>query len=294
MSNRISVWSQTKPIGTIRNLRDAGGRAVANQLAQIRADPRLRRAARRSGTRRSYSRCRPAPRRRAPSRRLRSAYGSPASITRTGRLCAVNTTRSSRRGCGCAHALGEGVEQQRMVVERAHRARTARPAGSAAAAASSTSATLSVENCGASGMPTMRVTPLRRRARAIASLMNGRQLRMPTATGTSAPSRARKRGGLRQGEIGERRSAADRLVVVRASRATSSATAAGRRARAAGTPASRRATTACRAPSGERRCSSTVRIPDPDFRFAASADARTARAPARARPASTAGCRVRD
>ena len=51
--------------------------------------------------------------------------------------------------------------------------------------------TLSVENCGAIGMPMTRVTPAAASS-ASASLMNGVQLRMPTATGTSGPSRARK------------------------------------------------------------------------------------------------------
>ena len=50
--------------------------------------------------------------------------------------------------------------------------------------------TLSVENCGAIGMPTTRVTPAAA-SPASASLMNGDQLRMPTATGTSGPSLVR-------------------------------------------------------------------------------------------------------
>ncbi len=50
--------------------------------------------------------------------------------------------------------------------------------------------TLSVENCGAIGMPMTRVTPAAASC-ASASLMNGRQLRMPTATGISGPSRSR-------------------------------------------------------------------------------------------------------
>ncbi len=64
------------------------------------------------------------------------------------------------------------------------------PAGSAIVAASTYFWTLSVENCGAIGMPTIRVTPSPASA-AIASLMKGRQLRIPTATGTSPPRRAR-------------------------------------------------------------------------------------------------------
>ena len=50
--------------------------------------------------------------------------------------------------------------------------------------------TLSEENCGAIGMPITRVTPAAASS-ATASLMNGFQLRMPTATGMPAPSFAR-------------------------------------------------------------------------------------------------------
>ena len=48
--------------------------------------------------------------------------------------------------------------------------------------------TLSVENCGASGMPITRFARDACMSRA-ASAMNGFQLRMPTATGTSSPVR---------------------------------------------------------------------------------------------------------
>src|SRR3954463_9874833 len=64
------------------------------------------------------------------------------------------------------------------------------PGGSAAFAASMYLLTLSVENCGAIGMPMTRVTPAAASS-AIASGMNGVQLRMPTATGMSGPSAAR-------------------------------------------------------------------------------------------------------
>ena len=50
--------------------------------------------------------------------------------------------------------------------------------------------TLKVENCGASGMPMTRVAPAAESSSS-ASPMNGRQLRMPNATGTSDPNRAR-------------------------------------------------------------------------------------------------------
>ena len=62
-------------------------------------------------------------------------------------------------------------------------------AGSADSAASMYFWTLSVENCGAIGMPITRSTPLAARS-VSASLMNGRQFRIPTRTGTSPPSRA--------------------------------------------------------------------------------------------------------
>ena len=65
------------------------------------------------------------------------------------------------------------------------------PAGSAVVAASTYFWTLSVENCGAIGMPMTRSTPAAASS-ASASLMNGRQFRMPTTTGTSASSRLRR------------------------------------------------------------------------------------------------------
>ena len=61
------------------------------------------------------------------------------------------------------------------------------PAGSATVAASTYFCTLSVENCGVIGMPMTRVTPCDASSPS-ASLMNGFQFRMPTATGTSGPS----------------------------------------------------------------------------------------------------------
>ena len=60
------------------------------------------------------------------------------------------------------------------------------PVGDAARATSMYFWTLSVENCGAIGTPTTRRTPAAPR-RSSASAMNGRQLRMPTATGTASP-----------------------------------------------------------------------------------------------------------
>ena len=71
----------------------------------------------------------------------------------------MKTTSSSGAGARVAHALGEGLEEQRMLVERMRRASSSMPLASAAAAASKYLPTLSVENCGASGMPMMRETP---------------------------------------------------------------------------------------------------------------------------------------
>ena len=53
--------------------------------------------------------------------------------------------------------------------------------------------------------------------------MNGFQLRMPTATGMSGAEPRAQRRRLRHRDVGQRRASADRAVVVRASRATSSA-----------------------------------------------------------------------
>ena len=80
-----------------------------------------------------------------------------------------------------------------------------------------------------------------------------RQLRMPTATGTSGAEPRAQRLRLRERDVGQRRASADRLVVVPHLVRRARRTAAVRRGRASGTPASRRARTACRAPSGERR-----------------------------------------
>ena len=44
--------------------------------------------------------------------------------------------------------------------------------------------------------------------------MNGCQLRMPTATGTSRSEPRPQRVGLRQRDVGQRRASADRCVVV--------------------------------------------------------------------------------
>src|ERR1700712_5434439 len=86
------------------------------------------------------------------------------------------------------------------------------PAGSAAVAASMYLRTLSVENCGAIGMPIARVTPAAASS-ASASLMNGAQLRIPTATGIPGPGPRAHRAPRPWGDVGERRAAADGAVV---------------------------------------------------------------------------------
>ena len=121
-----------------------------------------------------------------------------------------------------------------------------------------------------------------------------------------AEPRAQRRR-LRQRDVGQRRAAADRLVVVRASRRRARRTAAARRAPAADTPASRRATTGvpwaisrtpvcacafrCKCSMLEsRQCISDVANSDSrldsaltDSFMSASSDARIARAPGRVR-----------
>ena len=108
---------------------------------------------------------------------------------RTGRLCAVNTTVSSARGAA-ARTRSANASSSSGCAWYEVTASNCTPAGSAAVAASTYFCTLSVENCGAIGTPTTRVAPARASSSS-ASLMNGRQLRMPTATGTPPPSRAR-------------------------------------------------------------------------------------------------------
>ena len=73
--------------------------------------------------------------------------------------------------------------------------------------------TLSVENCGAIGMPITRRTPDAASSPS-ASLMNGRQFRMPTADRDVAAESCRERRRLRERDIGERRASANRAVVV--------------------------------------------------------------------------------
>ena len=175
-----------------------------------------------------------------------------ASMTRTGRLCAVKTTVFVRpRGAaartrsanassssGCAwnerdrlelHAGrqrgGRGVHvllhAQRRELRRQRDADDARRRRRAASSAS-------------------------------ASLMNGCQLRMPTATGTPGrAARAARRPAPASGRSAASARRSPRSCAASPRRAR--ATAAARRGPAADTPASRRATTACRGPSGERR-----------------------------------------
>ncbi len=99
MSKRISVWSQTKPIGTTSSGARAGGGALADQRRERSGPihgsgvrPALWNASAIAGEARS-----------APPRRARSpppgrAYGSPSRITRSGSACAVKTTSSSSPG----------------------------------------------------------------------------------------------------------------------------------------------------------------------------------------------------
>ena len=148
--------SRSEPRGTADALR----RPLADEVAHIRTDPRFGRAA---GTligdagssRRPHAR-----RRRAAVAATSVGVRVAVSITRAGRLCAVNTTSSSGGRLRLANALGERVEQQRMCVKGIEPRRGSCRQAAPARPHRSTLTTLSVENCGASGMPMMRVTPL--------------------------------------------------------------------------------------------------------------------------------------
>ena len=203
--------------------------------------------------------------------------------------CAVKTTSSSgcrRRG---AHARRRTRQSASDARETIAPARTRTPAGSAAVAASMYFCTLSVENCGAIGMPID--------ARHAGGGELGERVldeRPPVAhpdrDGHAGPRRARSASACAQRDVGQRRASADRRVVVRASPRRARRTAAVRRARSAryagisssddGVPCAIRRRT--RGRGGSRR------------HCRPSSGARSARAPARARPASTAGCRGRD
>ena len=112
MSQRISRWSETKPIGQTRTRVDAGGGERVELLEQVRAEPGLSGRARALVGERPVARARPARQRDAPSRAVDPGTGSPDSRIRAGRLWAVKTTwpasprtrsaRTSRYGsCMC-------------------------------------------------------------------------------------------------------------------------------------------------------------------------------------------------
>ena len=127
MSKRISVWSQTKPIGTTRNRRTPAAARSSYQVADVGADPRLRRA---PGALVARSRTVSMPRGRghaACGRRHFVGVASPSSMTRCGRLCAVNTTVVARSGRSGLDALGERAQQQRVRVKRIDRERARIP-----------------------------------------------------------------------------------------------------------------------------------------------------------------------
>ena len=163
MSNRISVWSQTKPIGTTRNRRAVGRRARRSACSgpgPIHGSgvrPALWYARRRTGA--MPARSRHAARGRGDF--VRVPIAAPRS-TRAGRLCAVNMTSLARRAARGAHALGERLQQQRDARGTTRPPRTARRRAAPRVAASMYFCTLSVENCGAIGMPMTRVDAGRR------------------------------------------------------------------------------------------------------------------------------------
>ena len=135
------------------------------------------------------------------------------SMTRTGSACAVKITSSSGFGCAARIRSVNASTSSGWVWNDSTASNCILPAAPRCAA-SMYFLTLSVENCGAIGMPITRVDACRGRVRRAASLMNGFQLRMPTATGMSGPSLRAQRRRLRLGDVGQRRSSADRAVVL--------------------------------------------------------------------------------
>ena len=98
----------------------------------VGTDPRLGRAAGALIGDVVASRCRRARRRRARSSATSSAYRSPASITRAGRLCAVKTTSSSACGCAARTRSANASSSSGCVVKRLRPRSNCMPAGSAA------------------------------------------------------------------------------------------------------------------------------------------------------------------
>ena len=112
-----------------------------------------------------------------------------------------------------AHALGERLDQQRMSVERLDRLELRRRPAAPPSRRRCTSATLSVENCGASGMPITRVDAGRGE---LGERVLDERLPVAHADGdrhVRAEPRAQRRG-LRLRDVGERRASADRAVVL--------------------------------------------------------------------------------
>ena len=105
-----------------------------DQIAEVGADPRFRCASRALVRALERSNARRAATPRAVASHL-VGVGSPSSMTRFGRLCAVNTTCRPVSGAPPRTRSANAREQQRMRVIRMRRARApCRPASAAAAA----------------------------------------------------------------------------------------------------------------------------------------------------------------
>ena len=118
MSNRISVWSQTKPIGHDEEAARAGGGAFGDELAEIGADPRLGRPA--GALVRDVEPADAGARRDAAGRRRDFVRVHVAALDDPDRQAVRREhdrlVGARRRG---PHPFGERLEQQRMRVKRA-------------------------------------------------------------------------------------------------------------------------------------------------------------------------------
>ena len=153
---------------------------------------------------------------RSPWSRTWSRYGSPIAITRSGSACAVNTTASSADGPPHSRMRSANAcASSGCVVERRARSSKLMPGGIADCAASTYFCTLSVENCGASGMPTTREMPVPQRPQDVGD----ERVPVPHADHHlhSGPRRSRSAFRCCTRDVGEWRAAADGGVVVRAS-----------------------------------------------------------------------------
>ena len=193
MSNRISVWSHTKPMGATSTRRAPRAAAARQRLLDGGAEPRLRRAARAlvgALVVGDAGRARPPPRAvAATSSRVGIALLDHAHGQAVGGEEDARPRGPARR---LAHLLREGLEQARdgraRIARSAPRRRSAAPPRTAVAVLGH--AQRRVLRGHGHGHQLASRRP--RAASASASAMYGRQLRMPTYTGV--PRRARAPG----------------------------------------------------------------------------------------------------